>query len=63
MAVRKSALIAASVQKVPKSSSLEGDQNENSCLAVSHANKKLRWGPNHKGAQELAQLYSKGQST
>jgi ubiquitin-conjugating enzyme E2 variant len=39
---------------------LEDDPNANS--AVTHEEKiKPRWGPHHKGAQELANLYSKGE--
>jgi ubiquitin-conjugating enzyme E2 variant len=38
---------------------LEDDPNANS--AVTHEEKiKPRWGPYHKGAQELANLYSRG---
>ncbi|KAJ9583268.1 hypothetical protein L9F63_022401 [Diploptera punctata] len=45
-----------------KISMLEDDPNANS--AVTHEEKiKPRWGPHHKGAQELANLYSRGKRT
>lgn len=46
-------------QEIYENSMLEDDPNENS--AVTHEEKtKPRWGPHHKGAQELANLYSTG---
>lgn len=40
---------------------LEDDPNSNSELKPSRANDtKPRWGPQHMGAQELANLYSPG---
>lgn len=60
MAVKNCSSSVASVQEVPQNSNLKDDQNGNSFVAGSEADKKLRWGPHHKGAQELAQLYSKG---
>lgn len=47
-------------QQIYENSMLEDDPNANS--AVTHEEKiKPRWGPHHKGAQELANLYSKGE--
>ena len=46
-------------QQIYENSMLEDDPNANS--AVTHEEKiKPRWGPHHKGAQELANLYSRG---
>lgn len=46
-------------QQIYENSMLEDDPNSNS--AVTHEEKiKPRWGPYHKGAQELAKLYSRG---
>lgn len=46
-------------QQIYENSMLEDDPNANS--AVTHEEKiKPRWGPYHKGAQELANLYSRG---
>nr|CAD7200406.1 unnamed protein product [Timema douglasi] len=46
-------------KQIYENSMLEDDPNANS--AVTHEEKiKPRWGPHHKGAQELANLYSKG---
>lgn len=46
-------------QQIYENSMLEDDPNANS--AVTHEEKiKPRWGPHHKGAQELANLYSTG---
>lgn len=60
MAIQSSASTAESAQESVKSPDLENDPNGNSCLVGPQADKTLRWGPNHKGAQELAQLYSTG---
>lgn len=39
----------------------EDDPNSNSSFVPEpEDNRRPRWGPAHKGAQELAQLYSKG---
>lgn len=38
----------------------EDDPNANSASKVQQQDRIARWGPNHKGAQELAGLYSKG---
>ncbi|XP_046441868.1 plasmanylethanolamine desaturase-like isoform X1 [Daphnia pulex] len=44
-----------------KRSMLEDDPNSNSSLSSELEDlKNPRWGPSHKGAQELAQLYSRG---
>ncbi|XP_067007447.2 plasmanylethanolamine desaturase 1 [Anabrus simplex] len=49
-------------QQIFENSMLEDDPNANS--AVTHEEKiKPRWGPHHKGAQELANLYSTGKRT
>lgn len=49
-------------QQIYENSMLEDDPNANS--AVTHEEKiKPRWGPHHKGAQELANLYSRGKRT
>nr|CAD7458613.1 unnamed protein product [Timema tahoe] len=46
-------------KQIYEHSMLEDDPNANS--AVTHEEKiKPRWGPHHKGAQELANLYSRG---
>ncbi|XP_063215962.1 plasmanylethanolamine desaturase 1 [Bacillus rossius redtenbacheri] len=46
-------------QQIYENSMLEDDPNANS--AVTHEERiKPRWGPHHKGAQELANLYSQG---
>ncbi|XP_052867704.1 plasmanylethanolamine desaturase [Anopheles cruzii] len=59
-------------QDILQNSMLEDDPNSNSILlAGPHANhagggnleKRPRWGPQHKGAQELAKLYSSGKRT
>jgi hypothetical protein len=48
-------------QQIYENSMLEDDPNANS--AVTHEEKiKPRWGPHHKGAQELANLYSRGKT-
>jgi ubiquitin-conjugating enzyme E2 variant len=42
---------------------LEDDPNSNSSLSSELEDlKNPRWGPSHKGAQELAQLYSRGKN-
>lgn len=43
-----------------ENSMLEDDPNENSALTQEERNRP-RWGPHHKGAQELAKLYSTGE--
>lgn len=49
-------------QEILANSMLEDDPNANS--AVTHEEKtRPRWGPQHKGAQELANLYSTGRSS
>lgn len=46
-----------------KRSMLEDDPNSNSSLSSELEDlKNPRWGPSHKGAQELAQLYSRGKN-
>ncbi len=48
-------------QDILKHSMTEDDLNCNtSIVSGSEENKLPRWGPSHKGAQELAQLYSQG---
>ncbi|CAG2060067.1 unnamed protein product [Timema podura] len=48
-------------KQIYEHSMLEDDPNANS--AVTHEEKiKPRWGPHHKGAQELANLYSRDSS-
>ena len=51
-----------SVQDIMANSMPEDDPNSNSIVkSVGNDNNKvLRWGPSHKGAQELKQLYSSG---
>lgn len=39
----------------------EDDPNANSASKVQQKDRIARWGPTHKGAQELAGLYSKGE--
>ncbi|XP_044743235.1 plasmanylethanolamine desaturase [Chrysoperla carnea] len=49
-------------QDILENSMLEDDPNAN--CAITHEEKtRPRWGPQHKGAQELANLYSKGKRT
>ncbi|XP_046989996.1 plasmanylethanolamine desaturase isoform X1 [Schistocerca americana] len=49
-------------QQIYENSMLEDDPNANS--AVTNEEKIIpRWGPHHKGAQELANLYSRGKRT
>lgn len=45
-----------------ENSMLEDDPNENSALSQEEKNLP-RWGPYHKGAQELAKLYSTGRTS
>uniref|UniRef100_A0A336LYN7 CSON008494 protein n=1 Tax=Culicoides sonorensis TaxID=179676 RepID=A0A336LYN7_CULSO len=47
-------------QQILENSMSEDDPNANSTSKVQQRDRVARWGPNHKGAQELAQLYSKG---
>lgn len=48
-------------QQIYENSMLEDDPNANSVVVTSPEDRtKPRWGPNHKGAQELANLYSIG---
>lgn len=46
-------------QEILKNSMLEDDPNAN-CATTEDEKIRPRWGPQHKGAQELANLYSKG---
>jgi hypothetical protein len=39
---------------------LEDDPNNNTRNLIEQKQKSARWGPSHKGAQELAGLYSTG---
>ena len=51
-------------RQIYENSMLEDDPNANSVIMNSTFDEdktKPRWGPNHKGAQELARLYSRGQ--
>lgn len=48
-------------QQILENSMLEDDPNANSELKACRTNENHpRWGPQHKGAQELANLYSPG---
>lgn len=48
-------------RQIYENSMLEDDPNANSVAPTSQEDRtKPRWGPNHKGAQELASLYSGG---
>lgn len=48
-------------QQIYENSMLEDDPNANSVVPTSNEDRILpRWGPSHKGAQELANLYSSG---
>lgn len=50
-------------KQILENSMIEDDPNANfqcSTEKISLENKKVRWGPSHKGAQELANLYSPG---
>lgn len=50
-------------QHILRNSMLEDDPNCNSCYVSAPEDNKLpRWGPSHRGAQELAQLYSRGEN-
>ncbi|KAG5862278.1 hypothetical protein JTB14_015112 [Gonioctena quinquepunctata] len=49
-------------QQILLNSMLEDDPNANSDVAASPKERQgPRWGPQHKGAQELANLYSTGE--
>ncbi|XP_050501980.1 plasmanylethanolamine desaturase isoform X1 [Diabrotica virgifera virgifera] len=51
-------------QQILENSMLEDDPNANCAVAAVPKEKSgPRWGPQHKGAQELANLYSKGKRT
>lgn len=48
-------------QQIYENSMLEDDPNSNSIVTTPLEERTVpRWGPSHKGAQELANLYSKG---
>lgn len=50
-------------KEIYENSMPEDDPNSNVNSLVSHSEEeiaKLRWGPNHAGAKQLANLYSKG---
>ena len=48
-------------KQIYENSMLEDDPNANSVITTSTEDRIVpRWGPNHKGAQELANLYSTG---
>jgi hypothetical protein len=50
-------------RQIYENSMLEDDPNANSVVPNSPEDRiKPRWGPNHKGAQELASLYSGGKT-
>lgn len=49
-------------RQIYENSMLEDDPNANSVVPTSTEDRNApRWGPNHKGAQELARLYSRGE--
>lgn len=49
-------------RQIYENSMLEDDPNANSVVPTSAEDRNApRWGPNHKGAQELASLYSGGE--
>lgn len=48
-------------QEIYENSMLEDDPNANTQLKKKNI-KATRWGPNHKGAQTLANFYSTGES-
>lgn len=51
-------------RQIYENSMLEDDPNANSVVSTSQEDRTVpRWGPNHKGAQELANLYSTGTHT
>ncbi|XP_046413018.1 plasmanylethanolamine desaturase isoform X2 [Neodiprion fabricii] len=51
-------------RQIYENSMLEDDPNANSVVPTSFEDRTVpRWGPNHKGAQELANLYSTGKRT
>ncbi|XP_076221591.1 plasmanylethanolamine desaturase Kua isoform X2 [Nomia melanderi] len=51
-------------RQIYENSMLEDDPNANSVVPTSQEDRIVpRWGPNHKGAQELANLYSTGKRT
>lgn len=52
-------------KQIYENSMLEDDPNANSVVTTTSSEYKTvpRWGPNHKGAQELANLYSTGKCT
>lgn len=48
-------------RQIYENSMLEDDPNANSVVSTSQEDRTVpRWGPTHKGAQELANLYSNG---
>lgn len=47
-------------QEIYENSMLEDDPNGNTTNKFEQKQKTARWGPTHKGAQELAKLYSTG---
>lgn len=49
-------------QQIFEDSMLEDDPNAN-CVVKNEERTKPRWGPHHKGAQELANLYSTGEDS
>jgi ubiquitin-conjugating enzyme E2 variant len=48
-------------QQIFENSMLEDDPNDN-CALSQEDHSKPRWGPQHKGARELANLYSTGKN-
>jgi len=54
-------LSVKSEKEILENSMLEDDPNKNSAVTQEEKNTP-RWGPYHKGAQELANLYSRGES-
>ena len=59
MAANKLIAPVITEEQIFHNSMLEDDPNDNSATNEEQKTKP-RWGPNHKGAQELASLYSKG---
>lgn len=47
-------------RQIWENSMLEDDPNANCAVAPEPKERGPRWGPQHKGAQELANLYSQG---